>query len=595
MKKTLLLIIFSMALFVLYAQPGILDKSFGDTGIVLTNANGLINKIALQSDGKIIGAGAGNFDSQPPFLLIRYNMDGTIDSSFGNDGVTGNPLQHEIIGVAMQSNDEALTVSSYSSNIQVAKYKKDGKLDSSFGTSGNVVTTIGSNLTAPVNIILQPDYKIIVGGYIINAPNQGRQGFIVRYLADGSVDESFGNNGIVIVGEKNGDKSFGTAYAIGLQPDGKILMSALFNNDGVVYRFNTDGSIDNNFGTNGKAAFQQSDERVKSFIAYSLVVQADGKIVGGGSSLKNQFSTDFTYMAVARLNTDGSIDSSFGNNGLQDVAFGKDPGNGRTILLQDDGKIIITGRTYNVNQTYSHLALARFNSNGEPDSTFGNNGQVITDVQGYADGNDALLQKDKKILLAGDSFIGSEIGGKSYCLVARYNNNLSQKQILITKIKRWLQHHNGFTWDANSSINKYIVQRSYDGIHFNSIARINASNTSNYTYQDQSPLTGTNYYRLQTTSKSGAVNYSNVIAVSNYDIKLSPNPATNSLQIQGLPPNQKIKLTVVDIAGNIAISQQLTANGNKSFNLNIASLKQGNYLLKIETNGDVVTKQFVKQ
>ncbi|MBV9962529.1 MAG: T9SS type A sorting domain-containing protein, partial [Parafilimonas sp.] len=199
------------------------------------------------------------------------------------------------------------------------------------------------------------------------------------------------------------------------------------------------------------------------------------------------------------------------------------------------------------------------------------------------------------ILLAGDSFIGSEIGGKSYCLVARYNNNLSQKQILITKIKRWLQHHNGFTWDANSSINKYIVQRSYDGIHFNSIARINASNTSNYTYQDQSPLTGTNYYRLQTTSKSGAVNYSNVIAVSNYDIKLSPNPATNSLQIQGLPPNQKIKLTVVDIAGNIAISQQLTANGNKSFNLNIASLKQGNYLLKIETNGDVVTKQFVKQ
>ncbi|MBV9960809.1 MAG: T9SS type A sorting domain-containing protein [Parafilimonas sp.] len=92
-----------------------------------------------------------------------------------------------------------------------------------------------------------------------------------------------------------------------------------------------------------------------------------------------------------------------------------------------------------------------------------------------------------------------------------------------------------------------------------------------------------------------AVNYSNVLAVTNDDIKISPNPATNRLQIQGLPSSDNIKITVVDIAGNIAISQQLKANSIASYNLNIASLTQGNYLLKIEMNDDIITKQFIKE
>jgi len=96
---------------------------------------------------------------------------------------------------------------------------------------------------------------------------------------------------------------------------------------------------------------------------------------------------------------------------------------------------------------------------------------------------------------------------------------------------------------------------------------------------------------LQTTSVNGTVNYSNVLAVSNSDIKLSPNPATNSLHIEGLSSTPKTKLTIVDITGNIKL--QAVAN-TSSYNLNIASLKQGNYLLKIEMNDEVVTKQFVK-
>ncbi|MEP6466112.1 MAG: T9SS type A sorting domain-containing protein [Parafilimonas sp.] len=326
------------------------------------------------------------------------------------------------------------------------------------------------------------------------------------------------------------------------------------------------------------------------------MAQLDGKIVGGGQSLKNQFNTDFIYMAAARLNANGSIDSSFGNNGLQHIAFGKDPSDGRTVLLQDDGKIIITGRTYDIDQTYSHLALIRLNINGTFDSSFGNNGQTITEVEGFAVGNNAFLESDGKIALAGISNIGA-IGGNNYFLLARYNNNIeTKKQQIITKIRRWIQHRNGIVWDNAGSIKNYIVQRSGDGTNWSTVhsqrSIVNSQLSTVSYYNDPTPLSGNNYYRLQTTSVNGTVNYSNVIAVTADEdaIKISPNPATNNLHVEGLSSNTK--LTVLDFSGNVKL--RAVAN-NSSYNLNIASLITGNYLLKIEMNDAVVTKKFVKE
>ena len=128
--------------------------------------------------------------------------------------------------------------------------------------------------------------------------------------------------------------------------------------------------------------------------------------------------------------------------------------------------------------------------------------------------NAIALQPDGKIVAAG----GSSDGITSYISLARYNNGISKRQIIITKIRHWINNNN---------------------------------------------------------------------------IKLSPNPATSNLHIEGLPTSN-IKLTVVDFAGNIALSVKLSAFST-SYNLNIASLHQGNYLLKIETNGEVITKQFVKE
>jgi hypothetical protein len=203
-----------------------------------------------------------------------------------------------------------------------------------------------------------------------------------------------------------------------------------------------------------------------------------------------------------------------------------------------------------------------------------------------------FLQKDEKIVLGGSS--GAKIISgplnEAIALVRYKNDEATQKQIIITKIRRWLQHHHGITWNASSNISSYTVQRSSDGEHWSTI--YHSPFTTNNHYNDPSPLNGANYYRLQTTSTDGAVAYSNIIAVANHEIKISPNPASNILHIEGLSSTNKTKITVIDFAGNI--KQQAVA-GNNACNVNIAALHPGNYLLKIEMNDGVVIKKFVKE
>jgi uncharacterized delta-60 repeat protein len=588
--KTVSLIFFVCLSIKAYTQPGTLDRNFGDTGIALNKTlEGTINIIGLQSDAKIIAAGGGSINGSL-FLLARYNVDGTIDSSFGSNGVTGNTELSFVFGMAIDKSDAIIALGHTAKDIKLAKFKKDGGLDKAFGNGGTIVTNVEDN-DVPVEVLMQPDGKILVGGYSINAENEPRDAFLIRYLPDGNLDKSFGDKGIRILDSISDPMGLFSLNAIGLQNDGKIL-AATYNLKPYLYRFNADGSIDKNFGSKGEAYFQPTDADVKSFQPYDIAVQPDGKIIGGGSAVKKGPVAD-SYMAAACLNADGSKDSSFGTNGIIHVLFNQDYSKATKVLLQADNKIILSGWAHDEYSTYIYLALTRLKPDGTTDSSFGENGQTKTTVEGMAVSNDGLLQADGKILVGGSTFIG-DFSGKSYFVLARYNNDLTKKQILITKIKKWLQHHNGFTWDNNNNISSYTVQRSYDGIHFNSVARINAGSQSNLTYQDPMPLSGPNYYRLQTTSISGAVANSNVIVVTNdaLNVSLAPNPAKNTLFITGLPANQKVKLIVVDFSGNVKL--QALAN-TSSYNLNISSLHAGNYVIKMDINGEVVSKQFVKE
>jgi hypothetical protein len=289
------------------------------------------------------------------------------------------------------------------------------------------------------------------------------------------------------------------------------------------------------------------------------------------------------------------LDESFGNEGLVTTEFDDYNSGLNNISLQQDGKIVTAMRNYDLEYPWdtSYFAVGRYKASGIIDSSFANAGVQTTPLNGYAETSSIALQFDGKILVGGDVYDYSDVA--NYFAITRYLGDPQEKYM---HIKKWLHHH-GITWNdcppsICNNLNYYSVQRSTNGSSFNEIARIFYRNQPQNSFEDPSPSAGTNYYRLAAVSTSNSVTYSNVVAVDadESSIKIYPNPATNTLHIEGLSSTQKTKLTIVDFTGNIKTI--ITVTGN-SYNLNISQLKQGNYLLRIETNGSVVSKKILKE
>ncbi len=201
---------------------------------------------------------------------------------------------------------------------------------------------VGLGTDVPVDIENEPDGKLVIGGYIINQPNEDRQGYLVRYLDNGDLDESFGDNGKVIFTTPDENSGINIISAIALAPNRKIAVSVNYISSlqSRVYRFNNDGTVDNSFGMAGIATFQSITDSFNTFQATDIVIEPDGKIAGCGTvSIDNN---DFKgNMSTARLREDGSIDTGFGKNGIAYVA--KNATYGKSILLQNDGKLTSCG------------------------------------------------------------------------------------------------------------------------------------------------------------------------------------------------------------------------------------------------------------
>jgi uncharacterized delta-60 repeat protein len=589
-----LISILAFLLFSIYtfSQPGTLDSSFGVNGKIVTSfPNGYFNptKAAIQQDGKIISGGIGGFgmhtDSSDGFAAIKYNFDGTLDSSFGIDGEAVYHFKHFYggCGAIASQNDNKIILAGWggesrsgdhaNDSVLLTRLNADGNVDVTFGNLGEVITSVGA---APfINcLIVQPDGKIVAAG------QRASDFLIMRFTTEGLPDLSFGGKGYVYTHLSG----VAGVSALALQPDGKILAAGNTADNAVLARYMPNGTLDSAFAANGILLQKFQNE----FPVYrDVALTNDGNIIATGS-----VGGALSNMLVAKYNLAGHLDETFGTNGIAVLNTGKFQSEALSVIIQNDKKIIISGSAFKTFSSGSEeFAMWRLTESGAADSSFGVNGETTTDFGSeyleYAIGS---FEKFNKVFTMGA--VGTDISGEFPTLLARYNNDdESKKQILITKIRHCIQHHNGITWDYNNNISSYAVQRSFDGIHFSSIARISVGNNSNYTFADPSPLSGNNYYRLQTTSLTGTVNYSNVIAVTNTDIKISPNPATNTLHIEGLS-NQKVQLSVVDFRGNVKLQ---TTVKSSIYNLNIASLKPGNYLLKIQSQDDVVTKSFVKE
>ena len=348
--------------------------------------------------------------------VVSFNSfaqnDGDLDISFSSDGKQtadfgGNTDYGQ--SVAMQLDGKILVAGySYYSNFffAVARFNSDGTLDNSFSSDGIVTTAVGVDRCYAYSVAVQVDGKIVVAGFAAAATVNNYDFALVRYNSDGTLDNTFSSDGIVMT---DFGSNYDYAYSVVVQADDKILVAGVATNgaDFALARYNSDGTLDNTFSSDG---IQTTDLGARDYIN-SVVLQSDGKIVAAGNTY-NGTDNDF---AVARWDADGLLDFSamidFG--GGSEMMYDGDVA--KSVAIQADGKIVVSGIAYNGSN--NDFALVRLNNNGTIDNTFSSDGKLTTDISSSDErGNSGVLQTDGKIIVAGYS--------NSDFALARFHNEL---------------------------------------------------------------------------------------------------------------------------------------------------------------------------
>jgi uncharacterized delta-60 repeat protein len=430
------------------AQAGSLDPTFGTGGIFSTSSTqpaAADNAIAIQSDGKIILGGLVPLSGGgATAALLRLNTNGTLDSSFGTGGIVTSDFGITdgaiVFGIAIQPNGQIVAAAEggFLDEAAVGRFNTDGSVDTTFGANGFALSnSVNSAPGASNAMALQPNGSILVTG----------GGFIARYTSTGQVDTTFGTNGVAILNSL-------VVTGMVLQSDGKILVTTGSGTEtvietapalpsaiaGSISRYNTNGTLDTTFAISGQAACVAS--------AAAIAIQSNGKIVVAGtitSGLANYqyngriYINNLTGFGVVRYNSNGSIDTTFnpgvglGSGGGVITGFGSSfPYSGAFALaIQSNGEIVVAGvagdASFNAyippaQLASASLALARYTTTGQLDTSFGTNGTVITTVgQNNISSVSALaIQSDGKIVAAGNSAVPQRDDVVNNFAVARY-------------------------------------------------------------------------------------------------------------------------------------------------------------------------------
>jgi uncharacterized delta-60 repeat protein len=411
-----------------FSQFGTLDTSFGRGGIVITPFAGFdsaVQSLLIQPDNKIIAGGSITKSGSTQFSLARYNIDGSLDETFGNLGqaITNYPELMVMSSIALQSGGKIIVAGNlYNSSISISRfvlvrYDSNGILDTSFGIDGRVITNISDKLDRIASVIIQNDGKIIASGATSDDATYSDFA-MVRYNFNGTLDTSFGNNGVVITSLKAWDY----ANSITLQNDNEIIIAGTTSKDfdlnlGFDYnfsvaKFNKFGNLDLTFGDAGFVIIGSPDANEKAF---SVKVNTDGKIVLAGE----HHSSKYAFM-LAQLLPNGDLDTAFGNNGVVINSLSNEFI--ESVAMQIDGKFLITEYHGTGGCCSADIKLIRFLEDGNYDTTFGTNGVVTADfLNENNQANAIVIQDDGKIIIGGVS--GNQIHS-DYGL-ARFNSELA--------------------------------------------------------------------------------------------------------------------------------------------------------------------------
>lgn len=411
---------------------GYIDGSLNAPGYIL-------NKIAYQSDGKIVAIGNGR--------LFRFNADGSRDTALGGDGVLALRLGPDgaigwtdLTDITPLPDGKILITGSVSVNMTspddtlvVARLNADGSLDSTFKDGGKVVINPSTKTSEKVvGTAILDDGRILVAAASVDIVGTGTSSTspqhisLARFMPDGTPDASFGINGISV-----GNSSNARPAHMVVQADGKILVVASDTNskpgyyDLMLFRYNSDGTPDKSFGVGGslKTGFASSTYNVSSQ-GLRIAVQADGKIVAVGSAPPQTNDERLqSGFAVVRYNANGSLDTTFSGDGKFNEFVWPDNGTwrpegdrgwGRSVAhdlhLADDGSIVVAGRTFgdemNEEPTREQFAMIRLRADGSFDKSFGMNGYVTTaaapgTLSDYINFANMLVGPDGRIVIGG--------------------------------------------------------------------------------------------------------------------------------------------------------------------------------------------------
>lgn len=626
-----------------YNTNGTLDNTFNSTGVVLASIDktkpNTAADVKIQTNGKIVVCGTSYVGSYKDIAIIRLNTNGTLDNTFNGIGkVTSDLLKSgsdRIEKLAVQSDGKILAAGYTSTNnISLARYNANGTLDTSFNTKGYVTSnfqhTYFGNFFNSLAVLSQTDGKILVVGDYYSSKSNNQEIFVRRYNASGTVDTTFGTSGMSSLGI---NAKWTISNAAILQTDGKIMIvgSSYVGTDNVftLVRFNTNGTLDTTFNGTG---FLNTTISVNS-VGNSILLQPDGKILVGGW-ITNGADRDLLMM---RYNSNGTLDGTFNGNGK--VTKGVGTGNDEILklALQADGKIAVLSSYVNTSGT-GRLALQRYNSNGSLDTSFNSTGQLLTDYSSFSGrDNDMILDPLNRIIISsayGDGIARYNTNGTLDATFVKneiFLNQFDARSLIITN--NHLVTGGDYFSDSNessdfglSSVNLYnigiggtfnnwggtadVSMSSTDGINFtvsNHIfpatkVKFRENNAWNLSWGGSTFPTGTGLsngadivvpagtYTVKFNIVSGDYSFTKVLGTEDTNkrpaFSFAPNPAKEKIIF-----NEDIKTVEIYALDGKKLNVNYT---NKE--ADVSTLQKGIYIIKAtSSNGDIMSKKLIKE
>ncbi len=339
---------------------GIPVMSFGDTGIVRTSFGpfnfGSGRAIALQPDERIIVAGQhATAVNQDDFVVLRYHPDGSPDTTFGDHGkrVTSFSVGNDAANAVVIQPDGYVVAAGFTPvGFALARYDASGTPDASFGVNGKVTTPFNGNGAVITALALLPDGSFLAAG---SANGAGRDFAIAKYLANGSLDASFGTTGQVVTSLGAGNDE---ASSISMLPDRRFYVAGYSHQSIDMFalvRYLPDGTLDTGFNGDGILTMPVGPAPSR---ARTMALQSDGRIVLAGS-YNIAFNTDFALM---RADSTGALDNTFGTDGVTFTDFDGRNDIAYASCLQSNGELVVAGASAD---SIADVAIARYHMSGQ--------------------------------------------------------------------------------------------------------------------------------------------------------------------------------------------------------------------------------------